>query len=200
MASKNDEKKENLKHRLIEAATIRIAHGGLKTLRARDIAADADCALGSLYTAFSNLDELVVWVNAKTLDDLNTRLKLSPWDETNPVDRMIQLAIGYANFATEHKNLWNCLFELRLVDGQEVPEWHLQQHLNLLENISHPVRLLRPDFDHDQVLLQTRLLFAAVHGIVSLSLEDRFVAIPTHELEQQLTGFVTNIANGIRNS
>ncbi|TIW14977.1 MAG: hypothetical protein E5V70_05110 [Mesorhizobium sp.] len=36
-------------------------------MRARDITADAGCALGALYTAFADLDKLILHVNSATL-------------------------------------------------------------------------------------------------------------------------------------
>ncbi len=58
MAGRREEKREDLKARLIYAARNRIADHGLANLRARDITQDAGCALGgftrSLLTSASS--------------------------------------------------------------------------------------------------------------------------------------------------
>ena len=64
MTTKRDARREDLKGRLIEAAQARIQSSGLAGLRARDITADAGCALGALYTAFADLDDLILHVNS----------------------------------------------------------------------------------------------------------------------------------------
>ena len=56
---KREVKKAELRERLIQAARSRIRENGLSGLRARDITADAGCALGALYTAFEDIDTLV---------------------------------------------------------------------------------------------------------------------------------------------
>jgi hypothetical protein len=55
----------------------------------------------------------------------------------------------------------------------------------------HPplVRLL-PTADDVQIALLSRTLFSAVHGIISLGLEERMVAVPPQMLRQQVEQFL----------
>lgn len=48
MRNKREEARDDLKKRLIDAAEARIAGGGLRGLKARDVTADAGCAPGGL--------------------------------------------------------------------------------------------------------------------------------------------------------
>ena len=75
MTEKRDARREDLKGRLITAAEAHIQSSGLGGLRARDITADAGCALGALYNAFADLDELVLHVNSITLARLGAALR-----------------------------------------------------------------------------------------------------------------------------
>jgi len=52
-----------LRERLLEAARAAINARGLSGLKARDLAAETGCALGAIYTAFDDLDELILRVN-----------------------------------------------------------------------------------------------------------------------------------------
>ena len=57
------ERRAQLRDRLIDIAQEAIAARGLAGLKARDLAAAAGCALGAIYTAFDDLDELILRVN-----------------------------------------------------------------------------------------------------------------------------------------
>ncbi|KAF5884386.1 TetR/AcrR family transcriptional regulator, partial [Rhizobium sp. PEPV16] len=144
MAGRREEKREDLKARLIEAARERIARDGLTNLRARDITQDAGCALGGLYTVFSDLAELVIHVNSATLKALEARLTLAETKDKPPTDRLRNLAQGYLSFAVEHRNLWKALFDHFPPDTSPTPQWHLNEHLFLMDVIAEPLAELQP--------------------------------------------------------
>jgi hypothetical protein len=58
------------------------------------------------------------------------------------------------------------------------------------------VRLL-PESDDVQIALLSRSLFSAVHGIISLGLEERMVAVPPQMLRQQVEQFVDTHLAGL---
>src|SRR5258706_2973710 len=60
-------RREKLKAALIDAAERTIETEGLRALRARDLAAEVGCAVGAIYNAVADLDELIYAVNARTL-------------------------------------------------------------------------------------------------------------------------------------
>lgn len=196
MASKRELKREDLKARLIEAARARIEAGGLLALRARDVTQDAGCALGGLYTVFEDLHDLVFHVNSRTLAALEKSLDLETLRALPPADRLRHLARGYLRFALENRNLWQALFEHRLPEGRDVPQWHLDEHLFLIGHIAEPLREVEPEMSEEQRAIRARTLFGAVHGVISISLEGRFVGLPVESLEQELDDFVRTIAAG----
>lgn len=189
-------KREDLKARLIEAARARIAENGLANLRARDVTQDAGCALGGLYTAFRDLDELVLHVNSATLGMLESDLVAELSDVPDPARQLRILAHGYLKFALDHRNLWAALFEHRLPDGAEAPPWHLDKHMFLIQFIARPLAALNPGMTEEDLRIRALTLFSAVHGIISISLEGRFVGIPRGRLESELDDFVALLAAG----
>ena len=94
MRNKREEARDDLKKRLIDAAEARIAAGGLRGLKARDVTADAGCALGALYNAFDDLDRLVLQVNSRTLARLGVALAASVPVDAGPKEVMAALAQG----------------------------------------------------------------------------------------------------------
>ena len=198
--TKRELKKQELKENLLQAARNRIQDNGLANLRARDITTDAGCALGGLYTAYDDIDNLVLHVNSITLNALGSKLKAIADKETEPVKRLIALASGYLMFACDNQHLWSALFDHRMPDGVPVPDWHLMEHAVLFEQIAMPLAELNPKLDPAELATLARSMFAAVHGIVSISLQDRFIAVPRKELDTQLTQFVEFLIKGFEAS
>jgi len=196
MARKTQEKREDLKLRLIEAARHRIAADGLSNLRARDVTQDVGCALGGLYTVFADLDDLVIHVNSATLKALEASLALAEVKDRTPADRLRNLARGYLRFAVTNRNLWKALFDHRPPDERPTPEWHLEEHMFLMGVIAEPLAELQPAMSETARAIRARTLFGAVHGVVSISLEGRFVGLPVESLEKELDDFILTVAAG----
>jgi AcrR family transcriptional regulator len=198
MTDKRRAKREDLRSRLIEAASTRIGQGGLKELRARDVTKDAGCALGAIYTAFRDLDDLILHVNSETLGRLGACL-MARMDEVEEADEKLEaLALGYLAFADQNQGHWAALFDHGLSVADPIPDWHLAEHTSLFTLIGRPLSELLTDLDERELSLRARSLFAAVHGIVSISLQDRFVAVPRKDLEPQLSAFVHATIHGMR--
>jgi AcrR family transcriptional regulator len=186
-------RKTDLKTRLVDAAEAEIAEKGLSGLKARVVTQRAGCALGGLYTAFDDLDMLVVQVNSRTLQRLGAAL-VAP--DGGPLQVTLALADAYAVFALQNKRLWSALFEHRLPEGIEMPDWHRQEYEELIARIGAPLRALRPDLPHQAVALRLRTLFGAVHGVVELALQGRLVGLPEPVLRAEVAAMVTAMVLG----
>lgn len=194
---KTETKRVELKERLIGAAESELRDKGLKGLKAREVTALAGCALGALYNAVEDLDMLVLHVNSRTLARLGAALgESAPGEAASDEARLQALAAAYIVFATENRNLWLALFEHRLPEGREVPEWHRQDHAVLIEQIIGPLKRMRPDLSDEALLLRARTTFAAVHGVVLMSLQGKFVGVPRDDLETEVASLVGTMVRG----
>lgn len=197
MTSKIDKKREDLKERLITAAETAIAEGGLRSLKARDVTAKAGCALGGLYNAVTDLDELVMLVNTRTLTRLGKDLQDAVPQNTSPTDVMQALAETYVDFALNNQFLWSAIFNHRLPANAEVPTWHAAKYPILIAEIIDPLSKLRPDLAPDALRLRAQTLFAAVHGVVQLAIYGRFVGVPFSVLKAEVAALVEAMTRGI---
>lgn len=198
MPGKREEKRENLRGRLIAAARSRIAASGLPGLRARDVTADAGCALGALYTAFEDLDDLIFTVNAMTLEELGRSLHARLSAESDSARQLKVLAATYLAFARAQPKLWRALFDHQVPDDKPVPAWNVERQAALLKQIAGPLHTLQPELDAPALTARARTLFAAVHGIVTISLENRFVGIPGETLDAELDRFIELLLAGLK--
>ncbi|MBL9051394.1 MAG: TetR/AcrR family transcriptional regulator [Tabrizicola sp.] len=191
------DRKADLRNRLIDAAEAEMAEKGLAGLKARDVTQRAGCALGALYNAVADLDELVMRVNSRTLARLG--IALAPaGDATTPEAVTLALADAYVVFALQNRRLWSALFEHRLPEGVPIPDWHQQEHEVLIARIGAPLIALRPDLPVDVLRLRVRTLFGAVHGVVHLALQGRLVGLPEAALRQEVAALVTALVVGAR--
>jgi AcrR family transcriptional regulator len=89
--------------------------GGLRNLKAREIADAAGCALGAIYNLVDDMDEIVLRVGMRTLARLDGALSKAAAQRhlnspDDAVERLIRIAIAHCRFAaTSKKSLANPL-------------------------------------------------------------------------------------------
>jgi AcrR family transcriptional regulator len=193
--SAREQKKGKRRVLMIEIARDLIALKGLKSLKVRDVAEAADCSIGSVYNEFDDFDGLILTVNRETVQALAAQLAEVPC--ADPVGHLHGLAEAYLEFARVHANLLRSLFEHRMEDDRPFPEDILLMVMDAFALMHQPLVRLMPDRDPEQIALQARTLFSAVHGIISLGLEERMVAVPPESLRQQVAEFVDTHLAGL---
>jgi AcrR family transcriptional regulator len=195
------ERRGQLREALIAAAERAIAAHGLAGLKARDLAQEAGCALGAIYNVFPDLDALVLAANAKTLTELEAALRKAATGggkgRAAAADELARLADAYLAFAAANRQRWRALFEHRAPAGKPLPETYAAQQTQLFTFIVAPLRTLRPELDDGERALLARTLFSAVHGIVTLGLEEKLAAIPLRQLRAQMEEIVRAIGRGL---
>jgi AcrR family transcriptional regulator len=190
-------KQKKGKRRLLMLAIARrlIEAKGLRSLKVRDVAEAADCSIGSVYNEFGDFDGLILTVNRETVQALAARLSAVPAED--PIRQLHGLAATYLDFATEHANLVRSLFEHRMEDDRPFPEDILVMVMQAFALMHEPLVRLLPGKDPADVALLSRMMFSAVHGIISLGLEERMVAVPPEKLRQQVAQFVDTHLAGL---
>ncbi|MEH6521317.1 TetR/AcrR family transcriptional regulator [Sulfitobacter sp.] len=197
MATKTEKKREDLRKRLVDAAELAIAEGGLRGLKARDVTTKAGCALGALYNAVEDLDQLVMLVNSRTLASLGENLRMSVAQDAPPTQAMQALAGAYVDFALDNTSLWSAIFNHKMAIGAEVPDWHKAEYPVLIAEIIAPLGQLRPDLPPEALTLRAQTLFASVHGVVQLAIHGRFVGVPVSSLKSEVAALVDAMTRGI---
>lgn len=198
-------RKRDLKTALIAAAERTVAAHGLAGLKARDLAAEAGCAVGAIYNVVDDLDDLALAVHARTLAALEKALNAAAGAEPDrtlagperAVERLIHMAHAYLDFAAANTVRWRALFEHRRPVGKQMPEWYLGVQTRLFGYIEQPLRDLRPGMPPEQLALLARSLFSAVHGIITLGLDEKLGAVPLDTLRTQTALVVSAIAMGL---
>jgi AcrR family transcriptional regulator len=186
--SLREQKKSKRRALVLEIARDIIASKGLRLLKVRDVAEAADCSIGSVYNEFGDFDGLILAVNRETVQALTDRLTAVPADD--PIRQLRGLAATYLEFFSQNANLLRSLYEHRMEDDRPFPEDILLMVMRAFALMHQPLVRLLPDRDPKDIAMLARLMFSAAHGIISLGLEERMVAVPPDRLRQQVAQFV----------
>jgi AcrR family transcriptional regulator len=186
--SLREQKKSKRRALMLEIARDIIASKGLRLLKVRDVAEAADCSIGSVYNEFGDFDGLILAVNRETVQALTDRLTAVPADD--PIRQLRGLAATYLEFFSQNANLLRSLYEHRMEDDRPFPEDILLMVMRAFALMHQPLVQLLPDRDPKDIAMLARLMFSAAHGIISLGLEERMVAVPPDRLRQQVAQFV----------
>jgi AcrR family transcriptional regulator len=186
---------QDLREDLIRRAGEAIEAQGLAQLRARDLAAQAGCALGAIYNVFDGMDGLVLEVNARTLRAIDA--EMARIAKTAPLAQLLALADTYLTYAVRHRLRWDALFNHRMPLGSVTPEWFLKTQDQAFSHIEAPLSQLRPDMKPGARRLLGRSIFAAVHGMVALGVDKRLAPIELTALRSQIATVVAAIVHGL---
>jgi AcrR family transcriptional regulator len=186
---------QGLRQELIAAAEGVIETQGLENLRARDLAVQAGCSVGAIYNVFTDLDWLVLEVNANTLRAIGARM--ATINSTEPLDCLLRLADAYLDYAVEHRRRWDALFNHQMPLDAETPEGFDEVQNEAFSYIEAPLARLRPDFPQPALGMLGRSIFAAVHGMVALGLDKRVGSYGVPVLRSQIAVVVRAIAAGL---
>jgi AcrR family transcriptional regulator len=197
MGRRSEHTPEGLRALIIEACETIITSSGLAGLSAREIARSVGYSPGTIYNMFENLDDLILQVEARLLDDLDARLANLPGDGS-PEARVLRLARSYLDFTIERPRLWNVLFEHHLPAGTPVPGWYQEKLDALMHRVELHVRPLVPDADRATAARAARVLWAGVHGISSLATSDKLSIVASDTAHTMVDDLVRHYIGGLQ--
>jgi AcrR family transcriptional regulator len=196
--SKALERREKLREALILAAERSIKTGGLAGLKTRELARDIGCANGAVYNLVADMDELILLVGSRTLARLDAALTAAESNgPASSTETLVRIAVAYCDFAAENTGLWRALFEHRMAPGKPVPDWAIDEQMAMFGHIYRPLTALFPKRTEVELAVTARSLFSAVHGMVTLGLEQKLIAVPVEALRAEIATIVRAMVRGL---
>ena len=196
--TKTLERRAKQREALIAAAEKAIAAKGLSGLKSRELAAEIGVANGAVFNLVDDMDELILRVGSRTLARLDGALsKAESTGAPSPAEALVRIAVAYCDFAADNLELWRALFEHRMPPEKPVPEWAVEEQMNLFRHIYHPLEKLFPKWSKEELGITARSLFASVHGMVSLGLEQKLIAVPVAALRDEIATIVKATIKGL---
>lgn len=183
----------------LRAAEKIVAEKGLPALSTRRVAAAIGYTVGTLYLVFRNLDDLILQLNAKTLDELEARMVEETHRGPPGVGRVLTLAQTYLRFALTRPHRFMLVFEHRLPGLEPVPTWYLEKVARVFDLLHAALRAVVPERSDSELVTAARVLWSGVHGICVLRLSGRLdvVGAPA-PAEALVDSLVLNYLSGLR--
>lgn len=180
-------KRAALRDRVIDIAEQKAEIGGISALRARDLANEAGCALGSIYTLFGDLGDVADAVNHRTLDQVFAALQhQATHGGSRPLDVLRAMAVAYGDYAAQHTQRWKMVFDTGLT-----PDTAAQAIDPIVDQFTAAMAAQLPAYSTRMVNRAARTLVAAIHGVVAMSLDPRMPVLSASDLKRNLTATVS---------
>lgn len=196
MARRSEHSREELRDLILEAAEQLIVDKGLGGLSARAIARRIGYTPGTIYLIFANLDDVILHVNARTLDWLLVPMQAAVAEDAPATTQLLRAARAYADFARAHPNLWRACFEHRLPETVAGPDYIDARIEQLVALIMAP--LARASHaEGDALNTAAQALWSGVHGICILTLTDKLHMVGGRATEHLTDDLVTHYLNGL---
>lgn len=179
VARRQEHTRAELAELVVGAAEQIAAADGLEGITMRRLAASVGYAPNSIYHAVGDMDEIMLRLNARTLDLLVWSLRRCLPGARTPDAAVDAIVEGYVAFVRRHPGLWSVIVDYVRRDKGPLPDWYrgaLSRPLELVDEV------LAPFFpDADDRRRSTAVLWASLHGIVSLTLSGKLGVITSDE-------------------
>lgn len=196
MGRRSDHSRDELREMALAAAKRIVAKQGYGALSTRKVAAAIGYTVGSLYLAFTNLEDLILQVNGSTLSDLHTALARTAEHCQDPDACIAALAEEYIRFAFENRALWSLIFEHPTPN--KPPAWYSEKVARMFQMVDRPLKLLAPQRSDAEIHLAANALWGGVHGVSILGLAGRLDEVALKAALRPGSLLVTNFLIGFK--
>jgi AcrR family transcriptional regulator len=188
---------EELRSRAVGLAHDLVVAEGVGGLTVRRIAHGLGCSVGTVYNLFEDLDDIVLHVAARVVDDLRASL-FAPGLPSDPVTALVEIARRYIRFSSARPRLWALVFEWRSTNDRPSPRWHLARIAGLVDAVRVAAA---PAFagraDAGVIAASIEVLWASVHGIAVLAGRGKLGFVTSAEAEQLAERLIVTYMHGV---
>ncbi len=170
MGRRSDHSRDEIRGMAVSAAAKLVEKEGYQSLTARKVASEIGYTVGTLYHVFENFDDLIMHVNAQTIDEMAALIQQQTRKKRNPEIRIRTMAEYYVQFATNHPHRWRLVFEHEPPRRLATPAQLQERRDVLFEMVADNLRELSPESAPHEVEHTATALWSGIHGICILAL------------------------------
>jgi AcrR family transcriptional regulator len=169
MGRRNDHSRDELKDLALRAAADIVDSQGATALSMREVARKIGYTVGALYLVFTNLDDLIVHVNERTVIELRNALEKIRDKNEDPRQNLRLLVAAYLGFALLRTARWRLVFEHRLPQGQPAPPTYSEHTAALFALVADHLRACGVRSNGHTLDEISTALWSGVHGACMLA-------------------------------
>lgn len=179
MARRNEHSLSEIKAMVLNAAETIIIEEGFAALTIRKIAMEMGYTVGSIYMVFASRAELILQLNARTLEDITARLQLIT--STGDLQTWLQ---AYLQYTRTNPQQWRMIFTS---ESKPLPDWYQAQLDSVFQQFAAYFTLNSPE--------QKQTVYALWQGIQGICLLS-----PDHEPEASVLLLLRTFLRGWHHS
>jgi len=199
MARRSDHSREEIRDMALEAAEQIILEQGQEGLTARKVASEIGYTVGTLYLVFENLDDLIMHINARTLDRLHQLVTDVETQNLTHEDRLIRLGQIYIHFAYGDLHRWALIFEHHLPDERPIPDWYAKKIMRVFTVVEELLKPLTPHRSDSEISQAACALWAGIHGICILGITQKLGDVGEDSVQDLAKSLMVNYLSGFAN-
>lgn len=196
MARRSDHSREELKELALAAAEKIVIEQGHEGLSARKVATAIGYSAGSLYLVFENLDDLILQINAHTLDRLHKSMTQVQSKTLDPQQQLLQIGETYISFANKDPNRWSMVYQHRMADDHDIPEWYQNKVTRMFTIIEKSLQSLVNNKSAQEITLAAKALWGGVHGICVLAQSGNLGVVGVDSVQALTLSLMNNYLKG----
>lgn len=191
MARRNDHTREELTALTLASVKVFLQEHSHHELSLRKIATMIGYVPSTLVNVFGNYNLLLLRVVAETLDELSQQSAKIVNEQGDHRQALYQLAYCYHDFAFNNPHRWQLIFQHNM-NGEALPEWQAKRIDSMTTMLEGLLKSICPNRSEAEVLQSSRVLWAGVHGITLLAVDDKFFAAEPIDGKQLIADLLTN--------
>ena len=190
-------KDAGLKKDILENGWAILNQNGREALRMRELAKLSDCSVGTVYNLYENLNEIILRLNVRSLDQMYGVLHQEMRKEiecgSNLHEVFHKMGKAYISFGLRYSKLWCSLFESVPIDP--MPEWYKEKAQNGLFIIEAAVQK-KFGLSEGKANQLVNFFWAAMHGMTSILINRKMEALNESATEAFVTSYIDHCLRG----
>jgi len=194
MARRNDHTREELISLTLEKVKEFLHNHPHHDLSLRKLANMIGYVPSTLVNIFGNYNLLLLQAVAQTVDELKQQASEAISNTNDPKQALYELAYCYHDFAQANPHRWQLIFQ-HTMNGEQLPEWQAERIDDMTGMLEELMMLLAPQKSKQQAIEASRVLWAGVHGITLLSVDDKFFTASPVDGKALIKNLIENYTN-----
>jgi len=182
----------------ISAAAEHVELEGFQSLTARKVASKIGYTVGTLYHVFRNFDDLVIHLNAQTIDEMAALIQQQTRRKRNPEVRIRAMAEFYVQFATDHPDRWRLVFEHQAPRGLPTPVQMKERRDVMFEMVADNLAEISPRRSTQEIDHTATALWSGIHGICILALTGKLYLGGAFSMVKLIDTLIDSVLNEFR--